>query len=96
MRLVLVGTAQLHFQNYWQIPTTQMAPFVIRSDEVSERRLHEMIGECFAHEMLALVAIDQISMIGGCATIADAAVETTGAIQFAIVAWRRPLSKSPC
>ena len=96
MELLRLGTAHLHFQHYWQIPTTQMAPFVLRLDEVSERRLHEMIGECFAHEMLALVAIDQISMIGGFATIADAAVVTTGAIQFAIVAWRRPLSKSPC
>ena len=95
MGLVRLGTAHLHLQHYWQIPTTQMAPFVARSDEVSERRLHEMIGECFAHEMLAL-AIDQISMIGGFATIADVAVVTTGAIQFAIVAWRRPLSKSPC
>ena len=73
-----------------------MAPLVLQLEEETEQRVHEMIEECFAHEMLVLVAIDQISMIVDFATIADAAIVTTGAIQFTIVAWRRPLSKSPC
>ena len=55
-----------------------MAPLVLQLEEETEQRVHEMIEECFAHEMLVLVAIDQISMIVDFATIADAAIVTTG------------------